>query len=170
MVRSFWVVVRVAVPVVFWVAVRTATPSGAEDACTAPASTIRFSARQGGGLSKRAARGSPCAGGRPNGHGSLTEAAWMPRPFWVVFWDPLWDPFWHPIRTGSPAVAETPCTVRHSDVCSSTRQGCGSRRCSARVTVPLPVTPGGRRLVRAVDRWSHARPANRPDGGEEVWR
>jgi hypothetical protein len=53
MARSFWVAVRVAVPVVFWVAVRTATSSRAEDPCTAPVSTASFSGRQGSGLSKR---------------------------------------------------------------------------------------------------------------------
>lgn len=94
----------------------------------------------------------------------------MAGPFWVAFWDPFWDPFWRPIRTGSPCAVESPCTVRRSDVRSSARQGCGLRRSSERGAVPMPGTPGGRRLVRAVDRWSHARPANRPDAGEEVSR
>ncbi len=162
--RSFWVV-RVAC----WVAIRTATSSGAEDPCAARVSTVPFSGRQGSGLSKRAARGSPRVGGRSNGH-ALNEAAWMPRPFWVVFWDPFWDPFWRPIRTGSPCAAETPCTVPRSEVRYSTRQRSGLRRCSSGGTVPVPGTPGGRRLARAVDRCSHARPANRPDACEEVWR
>jgi hypothetical protein len=170
MARPFWVAVRVAVPVAFWVAIRNATSSDAESPCTAPVWTVPFSGRQGSGLSKRVARGIPRVRGRPDGHDSLKGAAWMPRPFWVPFWVPFWDPFWRPIRTGSPCAAETPCTVRRSDVRSSARQPSGLRRCSERGTVSMPGTPCGRRLARVVDRWSHARPANRPDAGEEVWR
>jgi hypothetical protein len=106
--RPFWVAIPVAVPVAFWVAIRTATPSGAGNACTATVSEVAFSGRQGGGLGRRAASCSPRACGRPERHGVLKEAAWMPRPFWDRLWDPFWDPFWRPIRIGSPVVAENP--------------------------------------------------------------
>jgi hypothetical protein len=165
---SFWVAVRVAVPVSFWVAIRTATPTRAEDPCTALVSTVPFSGRQGSGLCKRAARGSPRVGRGPNARSSLKERVWMPRPFW----DPFWDPFWRPIWTGFPCATETPCTVRRFVVCSSARQPSGLRRCSEGGTVPMPGAPGRRRLAHAVDRWSHGRPA-KPTGrrrGVEVWR
>lgn len=168
--RPFWVAVRVAVPVAFWVAVRTATPSRAGNPCTAPVSEVPFSGRQGSGSSKRAASGCPRVGRRPERHGLLKEAAWMPRPLWGVLWDPFWDPFWRPIRTGSPSAAENPCSLRRSDVRSSARQGCGLCRRSERGRAAVPGTPGERRLACAVDRWSHGRPASRPVAGEEVWR
>ena len=159
---SFWVAVPVAVPVAFWVAIRTATPTRAENPRTAPVSRVPFSSRQGSGSSNDQ-RQALCVG-------SLKAAPQVPRPFWVVFWDPFWDPFWRPIRTGSPSVAQTPCIAPASTVSFSTRQPSGLRECSERGTVPMSGASGERRLARAVDRWSHARPANRADAGEEVWR
>jgi hypothetical protein len=164
--RPFWV----AVPVAFWVAIRTANPSGAGNACTAEVAEVPFSGRQGGGSGSRAASGSPRARGKPERHRLLKKAAWIPSPFWVVFWGPFWDPFWRPIRIGSPCAAENPCTPRRSDVRTSARQGCGLRSCSRPGRVPMPGTHGECRLARAVDRWSHGRPAIRPDAREEVWR
>jgi hypothetical protein len=82
--RPFWVAVRVAVPVAFWVVARTATPSGAGNPCIAPVSEVPSSGRQGSGSGKRAASGSARVCRRPERHGSLKAAAWMPRPFWVV--------------------------------------------------------------------------------------
>jgi hypothetical protein len=167
--RALWVVVRVAFSVAFSVAIRTATPSDAENPCVAAVCGVPFSGRQGSGSGKRTARGTPRVRGGPEGHGALKEAAWVPRPFWVVLWDPIWDPFWGQIRTGSPSVPQNPCTAPVSGVRFSTRQRSGLRRCSELGTVPMPGTPGERRLARAVDRWSHGRPANRADAGEEVW-
>jgi hypothetical protein len=169
MARSFWVAVRVAVPVALWVAIRTATPYGAGNPCTALVSEVAFSGRQGSCSGKRTASGRARVGRRPERHSSLKEAVWMPRPFWRVLWDPFWDPFWRPIRTGSPRAAENPCTARRSDVRSSARQGCALRRRFEGGRVPMPRS-GERRLARADDRWSHGRPANRPGAGEEVWR
>jgi hypothetical protein len=161
---------RVAVPVAVRVAIWIATPSGAGNACTVPVSEVPFSGRQGGGSGKRAARGSPRARGRPERHGSLTEPPWVPRPFWVVLWDPFWRPLWSPLRTGSPSVAQNPCTAAAPSVPSSTRQPSGLRKQAVGGSACLGGAPCTRRLARAVDRCSHARPASRPDAGEEVSR